>query len=120
MRERCTGAQNVGSGHRDRRRFEHTAEWRVAVSWPNSVRGDGPITSVVRPERGVVGGTGTSAEEGALLDALFGLRFGDRLPLRDLGALGVFHTARMPIQTHSVWRSFVTPGVERIHRSSSF
>ena len=29
------------------------------------------------------------------------------------------HSARMPIQTHSVWRSFVTPGVNRVHRSSS-
>jgi hypothetical protein len=35
-------------------------------------------------------------------------------------ALGGFHTARMPVQTHSGWRSFVTLGVERIHRSSSF
>jgi len=29
------------------------------------------------------------------------------------------HSARMPIQTHSVWTSFVTHSVERIHRSSS-
>jgi hypothetical protein len=31
-----------------------------------------------------------------------------------------FHPARMPVQTHCGWRSFVTPGVDRIHRSSSF
>jgi len=35
-------------------------------------------------------------------------------------ALGVFPPARMPIQTHSVRRNFATPGVDRIHRTSSF
>ena len=39
---------------------------------------------------------------------------------RFLRALGVFPPARMPVQTHSVRRSFVAPGVERIHRTSSF
>ena len=39
---------------------------------------------------------------------------------RFLGALGGFPTARMPVQTYSGWRSFVTPGVARIHRSLSF
>src|SRR5215471_17714404 len=37
-----------------------------------------------------------------------------------LRALGVFPPARMPVQTHSVRRNVVTPGVERIHRTSSF
>ena len=39
---------------------------------------------------------------------------------RFLRALGVFPPAGMSVQTHSVRRSFVTPGVDRIHRSSSF
>jgi putative transposase len=39
---------------------------------------------------------------------------------RFLRALGVFHPARMPVQTHSVRRGFLTSGAERIHRSSSF
>jgi hypothetical protein len=39
---------------------------------------------------------------------------------RSLRALGVFPPARMPVQTHSVRRSFVTPGVDGIHRTSSF
>jgi hypothetical protein len=34
-------------------------------------------------------------------------------------ALGGLRPARMPIQAHSLRRSFVTPGVERVHRSSS-
>src|SRR6476659_4079877 len=33
---------------------------------------------------------------------------------------GFLRAARMPVQTHSVRRNFVTPGVERIHRTSSF
>jgi hypothetical protein len=33
---------------------------------------------------------------------------------------GVFPPARMPVQTPSVRRNFVTPGVERIHRTLSF
>jgi hypothetical protein len=39
---------------------------------------------------------------------------------RVLRALGVLEPARMPVQTHSVRRSFVTPGAERIYRTSSF
>ncbi|MEO8663496.1 MAG: helix-turn-helix domain-containing protein [Bryobacteraceae bacterium] len=35
------------------------------------------------------------------------------------GALGVLHQARMPIQTHSVRRSFVTTSPEPVHRTSS-